>query len=416
VAEARTLYDRLLKVEPDNREAWANLGSSCHQLGEFAAAIAAYDAALGRYDGSAEQEGAAAIVSQLHENVGRAWLALGKKTQQDEQKQAAERHAETAFEKSLAANPQNVVAQHLLRSLRGDDEAEADPTYVATLFDSFSTSFEKELAALNYCTPEKIAAHLRGASSSSSAVDVAVDLGCGTGLMGQLLRQFGLANTIVGVDLSPAMLAKVEETKEGVYNHLFCGGVQPFLDALAAFRGGRAVRNGRVRRKLSGGVMRYVEEVRGDGDDFGGAFAGGIFDDPAASVRVAVTAADVFCYFGDLSPVMASVAALCRAGDVFIFSCEELPPSDDDGDGAGTQKQRTVDVGVDGDAAAPRNTPVVRRPWKLQKTGRFAHKSQYIREMLHEFPTFRLRALEHYVPRRDSGMDVAGLLAVVDVV
>src|SRR5207245_6254227 len=112
--------------------------------------------------------------------------------------------------------------------------------------------------------------------------------GCGTGLCGDGFRP--LARRLVGVDLSPGMLERARA--RGCYDELVC-------EELTAY-------------------VRRCEER---------------FD--------LITAADVFCYFGDLTAVFAATAALLRPGGRFIFSVEEL--TDDvaainglDGPGAST--------------------------------------------------------------------------------
>jgi predicted TPR repeat methyltransferase len=96
-----------------------------------------------------------------------------------------------------------------------------------------------------------------------------LDLGCGTGLCGPLLRP--LARTLVGVDLSPKMLAKARE--RGGYDELVCA-------ELAAY--------------LAGQPQRFDVGV----------------------------AADVFVYIGDLVDVFTGMCTVLRSGGLFGFSVE----------------------------------------------------------------------------------------------
>ncbi len=96
-----------------------------------------------------------------------------------------------------------------------------------------------------------------------------LDLGCGTGLCGRLLKP--IAGRLCGVDLSKGMIEKARE--RGIYDQLDIG---ELLDVLK-----RSPRS---------------------------------FD--------LIVAADVFIYVGDLAEVFEAVAACLRPGGLFIFSVE----------------------------------------------------------------------------------------------
>lgn len=109
--------------------------------------------------------------------------------------------------------------------------------------------------------------------SRGGRVAVAVDAGCGTGLLGPLLR--GLATTLVGVDLSSAMVAKADA--RGIYDRLL---VDDVSDALAKI-----------------GPVSLV------------------------------AAADVLVYLGELAPLFRSAAAaLADSKGLFAFTTELLAP------------------------------------------------------------------------------------------
>lgn len=153
------------------------------------------------------------------------------------------------------------------------------------LFDDYSSSFESSLKSLVYNVPSLIA---EAALNTHSKYSLTVDLGCGTGLLGPLLRAH--TEHLIGVDLSPKMLAVAEEEKKGIYEHLFAGEMTSLLLTLSDLRFKRGVSNEPVRRKLSGGIIREVDAVLVEG--FGGAFLGGSGFE--SSLPVLVTAADVF--------------------------------------------------------------------------------------------------------------------------
>ena len=326
------------------------------------------------------------------------------------------------LEHAIIHNPSNIVAKHLLKSQRSGNEKDspvvADPVYVQSLFDSYAEDFESSLSSLGYSTPALLVKH---ATEGDASFGLTVDLGCGTGLVGSFLRQANATEWLVGIDLSLGMLAKVEQTKAGVYNHLFSGEQTIFLHALAEIRHRRgsyeSISSSSVRRKLSGGIIREVDEVIDQG--FGGAFCGGLFvtdDDSSnspAAVRILVTAADVFVYVGDLQPVMEAFASLARPGDRFVFSVESL----DAGAAATGAMTASLHVGKDGETELIEQLPQqCSSRWMLQPSGRFAHSNEYLRELVKSFPKLVLRNLISFVPRTDGGKDINGVLVIIDVV
>ena len=105
-----------------------------------------------------------------------------------------------------------------------------------------------------------------------------LDLGCGTGLAGAAFRPF--CDWLVGVDLSPAMLAQARA--KGLYDRLVEGDVAAFLA-----------------------------------------------DEAAAQARYhLIVAADVFMYLADLSAVLKAAAAVLAPSAMIAFSVETH-----DGDG-----------------------------------------------------------------------------------
>lgn len=141
--------------------------------------------------------------------------------------------------------------------------------YVRDLFDAYADDFESALVdRLGYRAPAHIAAALDCVAPGWRFVH-GLDLGCGTGLMAEALA--GRVARLDGVDLSPAMVAKARA--KGLYADL------------------------RVAE-----LVADLSQPRGPYD--------------------LLLAADVFCYLGDLAPVLK--AARNRATDdaVLAFSVE----------------------------------------------------------------------------------------------
>lgn len=144
--------------------------------------------------------------------------------------------------------------------------------YVAALFDDYADRFEAELlVGLSYQAPERLAAMIRAelARRGVEQVGAALDLGCGTGLMGERLRR--LVSFMEGVDLSAAMVATA--ARKALYDR---------------------VEQGELTAYLAG---------HGGGLDL-------------------VSAADVLNYCGELAPVVAAVAARLAPRGLFAFTVE----------------------------------------------------------------------------------------------
>ncbi|MEM9317202.1 MAG: methyltransferase domain-containing protein [Pseudomonadota bacterium] len=170
------------------------------------------------------------------------------------------------------------AAMRLAALDEGPSPERAAPAYVATLFDQHAESFETTLVlSLGYAVPERIAEVLDRLGLGPFAHGL--DLGCGTGLVGEALE--GSVETLEGVDLSEGML-EIADEKE-LYAALYAG------DAVA-----------------------FVEQAEA-----------GIFD--------LIIAADVLPYLGAVGPLLRSVARALAPGGVVAVSTETLDRSAFDG-------------------------------------------------------------------------------------
>lgn len=152
----------------------------------------------------------------------------------------------------------------------------APAAYVATLFNDYADHFDAHLTeTLRYRGPELVQqAFLRAIPEETRELDI-LEVGCGTGLAGLLLKP--LARRLDGVDLSSAMLARAAE--RGVYDRLD-----------------------------EGDLLATLAERAGQYD--------------------VVAGVDVLIYFGDMRPVFEGAAQALRPGGWLVFSVEmaETPP------------------------------------------------------------------------------------------
>ncbi|WAJ26791.1 class I SAM-dependent DNA methyltransferase [Antarcticirhabdus aurantiaca] len=179
--------------------------------------------------------------------------------------------AASEYETVLAAHPADAYGAGLKLAALGYREAPAapPPAFVAGLFDQYAGRFEDSLVGkLGYRAPDLLLDAIRAARPDARFA-AALDLGCGTGLMGERLRP--LCTRLVGVDLSAGMLA--EARRKAIYDALHLGDI--------------------------------AEPI---------AHEPGPFD--------LVAAADVLTYLGDLAPVLARASSLLAPAGLFACTVE----------------------------------------------------------------------------------------------
>jgi len=130
------------------------------------------------------------------------------------------------FELALLHDPKNEELKYSLSSINGKSQPLKSPkNYVKRLFNIYAPTFDNHLQnILQYRTPYTIREQL--IKFNTKIFDRALDLGCGTGLVGVALH--GLFKSIDGVDLSNQMLKECK-SKE-IYNELFLDDIENFLN------------------------------------------------------------------------------------------------------------------------------------------------------------------------------------------
>lgn len=241
------------------------------------------------------------------------------------------RHEEAgaAYAEALKLAPEDSYVRHLVAAsgrLPGDIRAPRE--YVETVFDGYAERFEEHLIGLGYRVPGL----LRRVILANGAPDGPVlDLGCGTGLMAVALSDLALP-VFAGVDRSEGMLVQ------------------------AALK------------------QRYSELHQGDLVAF-------LKNDPR--LWELIIAADVFCYFGDLSEPLAAAAKRLAPGGRIALSLETCAQADEGGAG-----------------------------WRLGPQGRYAHTPAYLATEAARCG-LRVDRLELEALRFEAEAPVPGLIAVL---
>lgn len=248
--EAAPLLEGARALAPDNPDTAVNLGNLRRMQKREDEALELYRWALERQP---------AMLSAYQSMASSAYV-LGKLNE-----------AAAAFRRILDVMPDNEIARFLLASCEGENLPRPPLAYVQGLFDDYAANFDTSLTALKYQAPalvgEAAAEHLDG-----RRVEMALDAGCGTGLVGPLLRP--LAENLIGLDLSTGMLARARA--RGCYDDLIAGDLTEWPGAQV-----------------------------------------GAFD--------LVTVVDTLCYLGDLTAGLKSLATALKPGGTLIATVEALP-------------------------------------------------------------------------------------------
>jgi predicted TPR repeat methyltransferase len=244
---------KAIELSPDFANAWVNLALTLRARDSLEEALFALGRAL---ELNPRQRSAALYYGQLLYRLDRIPQAL------------------EFYRGWLESSPDDPIAQHMLAACGGGGcPSRASDAYVRSTFDDFAESFDRSLELLQYRAPQLLHEAVMAADVLPRTADLEVlDLGCGTGLCGPLLRP--IARVLVGVDLSPKMLSL--SAARGVYDQLNCAELTEWLAA-----------------------------------------CGRTFD--------LAMAADVLCYFGDLERAFSRVRTVLTPGGRFCCSLEAAP-------------------------------------------------------------------------------------------
>jgi predicted TPR repeat methyltransferase len=281
---ATSYFNKVLLLKPKHKEARSNLAATYLQQDKFSEAIWHYQLFL-------------QLVPQDPEanyNLGVALMGAGYLQE-----------AAQSFEKSLITSPNNVdtlcnlaaialktdnlseaiqfyakakkfrpedeVINYMLDALTGKKGAEKAPKdYIKSLFDNYASYFDKHVKeALAYETPKILFDFLQPFLPSHQKLSI-VDLGCGTGLSSELFRNH--AEHLIGIDISPRMLAKAKE--KNIYDEL-----------------------------IEGDIVTALSKVQEPLD--------------------LILAIDTFVYFGNLEEVFQACYQVLKKNGLFSFSVEE---------------------------------------------------------------------------------------------
>jgi predicted TPR repeat methyltransferase len=249
-ADALAAYEQVVALAPGDAGAWLRHGQALQHAERHDEAMASYDRAL-----------------MLDPALAPAWTQRADLLKQlgrvDE--------AAAALRQALALGGDPALNGWYLAALTGDAAPRSPPrAYVERLFDDYAETFDAHLVGkLGYRAHRLLLEPLQ-AQRRDAPFESALDLGCGTGLCGPLIK--AVARRVDGIDLSAPMLAQARVTR--------C-----------------------YERLEQADLVAHLQSTEHRHD--------------------LVVAADVFIYVGDLQAVFAGVRRVLRAGGMFCFSAEQ---------------------------------------------------------------------------------------------
>ena len=280
LSEAEASFAAALALLPGRVSTLTNLGVVKLRLGKPGEAIKYLQQALAQQPDHLETLGQAAVALAELGRADEALQCLERSLELDATQASAwslrgtllrelgrTEQAIEAYRKALVhgADPER-TAFYLAALGAGAQPKAPPPSYVESLFDDYAEQFEGHMQALNYAAPQRLVENL---DKLPRLFERALDLGCGTGLCGSLLR--GRVRRIDGVDLSARMVAKTRSL--GLYQEV-----------------------------VQDDLLHYLETSGPDYD--------------------LVVAADVFIYVGALDRVFDAVARRLTAAGLFCFCVE----------------------------------------------------------------------------------------------
>ncbi len=244
--EAAEAFRKTLELDPEMVAAYNNLGVLLRDSGQLQLARESFEKAVSITPGyvpavinlgnllATMESGNEVInlsrrVCELNPDLADARFALGLTLDAVGESDEAMKFMSEAIE----LRPDSAEWQYHLAAVKGlDTPATAPADYVAALFDGYASGFDEHLRnTLKYQAPEQLYKAVASVLSSQNRLSdkpqfTIMDLGCGTGLCGNLFRP--VASRLTGIDLSQEMIREAE--KRGCYDELR---VQSIADSLS---------------------------------------------------------------------------------------------------------------------------------------------------------------------------------------
>ena len=238
-SEALATLEKAVALDPNHNDALVAYGLTNEALGHFSAAIKLLERALnfaplqaGSWLALAHCRSRMNLLAQalnayehalaLDATLAQAWSEQGNLLRDMGRFDEAAR----SFEKALEYGADEALHRFYLAAVSQRSSPETPPAqYVQTLFDQYAGEFDSHLVAqLQYVAHKTLLAPI---VASKKLYSLVLDLGCGTGLCGRIVKP--QAAQIEGVDLAGAMVEQARLT--GVYNTVVHSDLLLFLQS-----------------------------------------------------------------------------------------------------------------------------------------------------------------------------------------
>ena len=270
IDEARRCLNRAFEIDPAFARAIQGLAVLEAEAGRLKESEALFRKAIEHKPNSAAaRQGLGMVLAKMGRHNEAALAAIEAVRAAHAPQNTGGASSVEELEQKLMLSPQDAALHfQLAKQTEIAPPAQVPTKSVAGLFDRYADLFDEHLRGkLEYRAPELLADAIR-ATNPAKPLDI-LDLGCGTGLCGPLLRP--LAAMLAGVDLSPAMIDKARE--RNVYDRLQAADL--------------------------------LEEMKAHPQAYD-----------------LLVAADVLMYLGDLAPVFEAATGGLRPDGLFAFSVE----------------------------------------------------------------------------------------------
>jgi len=193
--ESEASYRQAITLKPDFAKAHNNLGIILKELEKLDEAEASYRKAITLKPDYAE----------AHSNLGGLLIKLNKLEE-----------AKICYKKTIKLKPDYEEAKHLLSALTGKITNTAPRVYVEKLFNNHAINFEHSLVNKLEYKAHNLITELIVAKNPNIQLGSVLDLGCGTGLIGDEIKKY--CSNLEGIDLSKSMLKKASD--KNIYDKL----------------------------------------------------------------------------------------------------------------------------------------------------------------------------------------------------
>ena len=227
--EAEACYRQAIKLKPDYAEAHYNMGNTLKELGRLEEAEACYKKAIKLKPDYVKAYNNLGVMLQEQGKLDEAEVSYKKaitlkpdyadfyanlgNTLRDQDKLL---EAKLNYKKAIELKGDSKKFKHIFDALTGKTTNFAPREYVEVLFDNYAINFENSLVnKLEYKTPNKIV-EMIVAKNPNIQLGSVLDLGCGTGLIGDEIKKY--CSNLEGVDLSKLMLEKA--SAKNIYDKL----------------------------------------------------------------------------------------------------------------------------------------------------------------------------------------------------